>query len=74
LGDYYPKDVAKFKEMVKKHGVEIPKNVCANLTEEEMETMIEIALSLVPLWENALGDNWESIMSPEKLRALYLKM
>nr|WP_229792661.1 iron-containing alcohol dehydrogenase family protein [Ulvibacter litoralis] len=74
LEEFYPKDVILFKKMVKKHQVEIPKNLCSNLSEEQLETMIDIALSLVPLWENALGDNWETIMTREKLKALYLKM
>ncbi len=74
LQDYYPKDVLLFKEMVKMHNINIPQNICANLTEDQMETMIDIALSLVPLWENALGDDWETIMTRDKLKALYLKM
>tara|TARA_A100000171_G_scaffold53121_2_gene77187 strand:+ start:4646 stop:6460 length:1815 start_codon:yes stop_codon:yes gene_type:complete len=74
LHEYYPKDVALFKEMVKLHDINIPQNICANLTEDQMETMIDIALGLVPLWENALGDDWETIMTRDKLKALYLKM
>ncbi|WP_114491864.1 3-deoxy-manno-octulosonate cytidylyltransferase [Candidatus Ulvibacter alkanivorans] len=74
LEDFYPKDVALFKEMVKKHNIEIPKGLCKDLSEEQFNTMIDIALSLVPLWENALGENWESIMTRERLRAMYEKM
>jgi 3-deoxy-alpha-D-manno-octulosonate 8-oxidase len=74
LEEFYPKDVIKFKEMVKKHGVDIPQNLCSDLTDEQMNVMIDIALSLVPLWENALGDDWETIMTRDKLRELYLKM
>ncbi|MCH9659828.1 MAG: 3-deoxy-manno-octulosonate cytidylyltransferase [Bacteroidetes bacterium] len=74
LEDYYPEGVELFKQMVTKHKIEIPQNVCANLTDYQMETMIDIALSLVPLWENALGDNWEEIMTRDKLKEMYLKM
>lgn len=74
LMDYYPKDVALFKEMVSKYKIDIPQGLCKDLTDEQLDTMIDIALSLAPLWENALGDGWESIMTREKLRSLYLKM
>jgi 3-deoxy-alpha-D-manno-octulosonate 8-oxidase len=74
LDEFYPKDVALFKEMVKKHGVEIPQGICKNLSEEQMDTMISVAIGMVPLWENALGEDWEKIISPEKLKELYLKM
>ena len=74
LEDYYPEGVAIFKKMVEKHQVDIPTGLCANLTEEQMETMINVALSLEPLWENALGKDWKTIMTREKLRSMYLKM
>ena len=48
--------------------------ICSNLTEEQMETMINVALSLEPLWENALGKEWKNIITREKVRAMYLKM
>jgi len=74
LEEFYPKDVALFKQMVKKHGVEIPQGICKNLSEEQMETMITVAMGMVPLWENAFGDNWETLITREKLKQLYLKM
>ncbi len=74
LEEFYPDDVALFKKMIEIHGVEIPKDLCSNLTDHQMNTMIDIALSLVPLWENALGDNWDTIMTRDKLKGLYLKM
>lgn len=74
LEDYYPKDVILFKKMVKKFNIEIPQGLCNDLTDDEMNTMIDVALSLVPLWQNALGDDWETIMTRDKLKELYLKM
>jgi len=73
LEEYYPAGVEEFKFMVEKNKIEIPVGVCANLTEAQFDEMINISLSLKPLWENALGSNWESIMTREKLRALYEK-
>ncbi|MBW2937916.1 3-deoxy-manno-octulosonate cytidylyltransferase [Aureisphaera sp. CAU 1614] len=74
LDEFYPEDVKIFKKMKKIHNIEIPQGICSNLTESQMESMIDIALSLVPLWENALGDDWEAIATRDKLRNLYLKM
>jgi 3-deoxy-alpha-D-manno-octulosonate 8-oxidase len=36
--------------------------------------MIDVSLGMKPLWENALGPNWQEIMTREKLRALYEKL
>jgi len=74
LDEYYPEGVRLFKEMKAFHNIEIPEGICSKLTDNQMTTMIDIALSLVPLWENALGDDWERIMTRDKLRDLYLKM
>ena len=74
LEEYYPAGVEEFKFMVEKNKIEIPTGICANLTEAQFDEMINISLSLKPLWENALGSNWESIMTREKLRTLYGKL
>lgn len=74
LEEFYPKDVLLFKKMVEKHNVEIPQNICKNLSEAQMETMVTVALGMVPLWENALGSNWETIITRKKVKELYIKM
>lgn len=74
LKEYYPEGVRIFKEMKDYHNIKLPRGICNNLTEYQMNTMIDIALSLVPLWENALGDDWKSKITRDKLQDLYLKM
>jgi len=74
LEEFYPEDVKLFKKMKEIHEIDLPKGICKNLTENQMNTMIDISLGLVPLWENALGTNWESIITRDKLRSMYKKM
>lgn len=74
LEDYYPAGVREFKYMVEKNKIEIPQGICKGLTEDQFETMINVSIGMKPLWENALGRDWEKIMTREKLRALYNKL
>lgn len=74
LEEYYPDGVKEFKLMVKKHNIDIPKGLCKNLTDKQFKTMTDVALTLVPLWENALGKDWKKIMTREKIRKLYEQM
>lgn len=74
LEEFYPEGVKEFKQMVKRHQIEIPKGICKNLNEKDFDTMISVALSLKPLWENALGKNWEQRMTKEKVKKLYQTM
>ncbi|HLA54282.1 MAG TPA: iron-containing alcohol dehydrogenase family protein [Flavitalea sp.] len=71
LEEYYPEGVAEFKYMVKKNGVDIPQQITKGLSEEDFDKMINVSLGMKPLWENALGKDWEKIMTRDKLRALY---
>jgi 3-deoxy-alpha-D-manno-octulosonate 8-oxidase len=74
LEEFYPEGVALFKEMVNRHEIFIPKGICVNVTEDQMNTMVKVALSLVPLWENALGPHWQETITPEKLKTIYQKL
>ncbi len=74
LGEYYPDGVAKFNEMMEKHDIQLPKGICANLTDDQFNTMIKVSMGMVPLWENALGKDWAKYITPEKLRSIYEKI
>ncbi len=74
LEEFYPEGVKVFKQMKAKHNIELPKGICEKLEESEFDIMINVALSLEPLWENAIGENWKETITREKLRTLYNKM
>ncbi len=71
LEEFYPQGVKEFKQMVKKHQIDIPKGICKDLNDEQFNIMIDVALGLVPLWENALGKDWQKTITREKLRSLF---
>jgi 3-deoxy-alpha-D-manno-octulosonate 8-oxidase len=74
LEEYYPAGVKEFKYMVEKNKIEIPTGICKGLSDEQFDKMIGVSMGMKPLWENALGKDWEKIMTVEKLRKLYEKL
>ncbi|GAA4969026.1 iron-containing alcohol dehydrogenase family protein [Algibacter aquimarinus] len=74
LEEFYPEGVKLFKAMKKKHNIELPQGICADLSDSDFDTMINISLSLEPLWENAVGKNWKNTVTRKKLKELYKKM
>ncbi|RIV69346.1 iron-containing alcohol dehydrogenase family protein [Flagellimonas aequoris] len=74
LEEFYPEGVALFKKMLKKHHIQLPKGVCAHLTQNDFDVMVNVALGLEALWENALGSDWKKIMTPERLQSMYEKI
>lgn len=74
LEEYYPAGVKEFKYMVEKNNIDIPVGICKGLSDEDFEKMINVSMGMKPLWENALGKDWEKIMTRERLRALYERL
>jgi len=74
LEEFYPQGVKEFKEMVQRHNVTIPQNITQGMSAADVDKMIDVSLSLAPLWENALGKDWQQQMTRERLRALYAKL
>ncbi|MFZ3046755.1 MAG: iron-containing alcohol dehydrogenase family protein [Desulfatirhabdiaceae bacterium] len=74
LEEFYPEGVREFRLMMDRQNIELPRNLTTNLEPAKIEKMIDVALILEPLWENALGKNWKAVMTRERIRELYLKM
>jgi len=74
LSEYYPKGVTQFHAMLDRQGITLPTGICSNLTAAEEEDMIRVALSMTPLWENALGKDWRQKIREEDLMDIYLKI
>jgi len=74
LEEFYPEGVKLFKQMKEKHGIELPQGLCSDLEDRDFATMINVALALEPLWENALGKHWKQKITKDKLKKLYQRM
>ena len=74
LEEFSPEGVQEFKYLVEKNKVDIPQQITKGLTDDDFDKMINVSLGMKPLWENALGKDWEKIMTRDKLRALYEKL
>jgi len=74
LEEFYPDGVKTFKKMVETHEIHLPRNLCKEISEQQLEKMTDVALMLEPLWENALGKDWKQIMTRDRVKNMYLKM
>ena len=74
LDEFYDKDVATMREMMKKNGIEIPKNITRGMSDEDMQKMVDMTFKMEKPLTNALGPDFKSILTKEKVVALYQKM
>jgi 3-deoxy-alpha-D-manno-octulosonate 8-oxidase len=74
LEEFHPDEVKEFRQMMKKHHIKLPRNLVADIEDAKLEKMVDVALVLEPLWDNALGNDWKRIMTRDRIRKLYQKM
>jgi len=70
LKEFYGDYVDDFKAMVKHHDIELPQNLSAKWTDEEISQMADVALNLPFMWRHALGEDWESKWGKDDIEAL----
>ncbi len=71
LEAYYPEGVREFHRMMEKRHITLSRKGLENVRPEEVERMVDVAMTLDPLWENALGPDWKKKMPRERIRGLY---
>ncbi|EMN88893.1 iron-containing alcohol dehydrogenase family protein [Leptospira weilii] len=74
LEEYYGPWVDRFREMLKIHKIELPKDVCKSLDRAAMDRMVNMTLKMERPLTNALGENWKDKMTPAKIVSLYERM
>jgi len=74
LDDFYPEDVAIFRDMVRSNHIELPRGVTRNLTGEQMRRMVAMTLRMEKPLTNALGTGWRNVMTEERIRELYCRL
>jgi len=74
LEEFYPQGVREFRQMMENHNITLPRNLVAGIENDPLEKMVDVALVLEPLWENALGKDWQSIMTRDRIKELYQQM
>lgn len=74
LEDYYPSHVKTFKKMLKKQNITLRKGLTKGIDSELLEKMIDATLLMEKPLHNALGPDWSSIFTREKISNLFLKM
>lgn len=74
LEEYYKEHVLFFKNILKTNNIILPRGVCKNLSLEALNRMIDMTLKMERPLINALGKNWQNILTREKIMKLYRSM
>ena len=74
LGDVYPEEHKEFQEMLSRNGISLPKGLCANLAPAQYQALYEGSIIHEKPLTNALGPEFKSILSEERLTAMFRQM
>ncbi len=74
LEEFYGDAVQEFNEMVAFHKIEIPENISANWSDEDISKMADVAYNLPHMWTHAMGNDWEKKLTKEYLMEVYRRM
>jgi 3-deoxy-alpha-D-manno-octulosonate 8-oxidase len=74
LEEFYPQGFAEFQEMLEVNQVQIPKSIAPELSDDQVNRMVDVAFGLPFMWEHAIGKDWQKTITRERLAALYWKM
>ena len=74
MEDFYPKYYKEFWEMAEKQKVNIPNNPCKDLDDTDWNQLFESTIIHEKPLTNALGSNFKSILTPERVRQTFAMM
>jgi 3-deoxy-alpha-D-manno-octulosonate 8-oxidase len=74
LDEFYPNEHAEFNAMMKKQSVTLPTGVCANLSHEQYQRLVESTVVHAKPLTNALGPDFRSILTDERVIDIFKKM
>ena len=74
MEEFYPKEYKEFFEMAEKQGIEIPKGIGANLSDETYLVLYNSTVIHEKPLSNALGNNFKEQLTLEKVTEIFKRM
>lgn len=74
LEEYFPKEMKEFRSILAKQGIELPKGLMKDVTEEQLDKMVEATLKNEKPLNAAFGEKWREIITKEKVKDIFKRM
>jgi 3-deoxy-alpha-D-manno-octulosonate 8-oxidase len=74
LDDFYPEGVAEFKEMIRKHEIDLPQELSKEWTDEQITAMANVSYNLPHMWIHAIGNDWKDKITVQSIEELFRRL
>ena len=74
MGSFYPDGHRKFITMVEKQNMNLPKDVCSNLSDEQFHALYQATIIHEKPLTNGLGNGFREILTEDTVRKIFERM
>ena len=74
LEDFYGEGLREFREMIKRHAIELPRSISRQWSDEQITAMAQVAYNLPHMWNHAVGPDWKQTVTVNSIKELYKRM
>jgi len=74
LRDFYPEAHDEFVEMLDRQKIDIPRGVCADLSDEEFDQLYDSTIIHEKPLMNALGAGFREVLTRDRVREIFSRM
>src|SRR5262249_42675550 len=74
MDEFYPREVDEFRRMQEVQGVDLQRGLCRRLTEEQYRSLYDATIVHSKPLANALGDDFQSILTFDKVTEIFQRM
>jgi 3-deoxy-alpha-D-manno-octulosonate 8-oxidase len=74
LEEFYPREVDEFRRMMAAQKITLPRGLCRDLTEAQSQALYDATVIHAKPLANALGDDFKSILTRDKVAAIFARM
>jgi len=74
LEEFYPHEVEEFRRMMDAQKIELPRGLCHDLSDAQARALYEATIIHEKPLANALGDDFKSILTFDKVTAVFRAM
>jgi 3-deoxy-alpha-D-manno-octulosonate 8-oxidase len=70
----YKEGVDEFKQMIRKHKIELPQNLHKEWSDDTITKMANVSYNLPFMWNHAFGDNYKEIATIDYIKDLFRRL
>lgn len=74
MDEFYPREVDEFRAMLAAQGVVLPTGLCRDLSDSQYRALYDASIIHAKPLANALGDDFESVLTFEKVKNIFGRM